>query len=151
MAFTLADNNGDDILDVRDIIERIEELDAIHDDMYSAQTDENLPEERAHAVIKFTDWCMEEGGECSERAILRSFMESIAGYGGDEQWEGSWYPVTLIRDSYFPDYAEELIKDCGYISKDLPSWIEIDWQSTAKNIQVDYDSAELVDVTYWYR
>ena len=28
------------------------------------------------------------------------------------------------------EFAEQLCQDCGYITKDFPSWIEIDWQAT---------------------
>ena len=59
--------------------------------------------------------------------------------------------MTLIRDSYFTEYAEELVTDCGYISKDFPHWIAVDWDATARAVQQYYTSTEIDGVTYWYR
>ncbi|EIP87405.1 hypothetical protein A33K_15424 [Burkholderia humptydooensis MSMB43] len=78
-------------------------------------------------------------------------LDDLAGYGGDEQWEGRWYPVTLVRDSYFEDYARELVEDIGDLPKGLPAYIEVDWAATARNIRADYSSVEFDDVTFWYR
>ena len=36
------------------------------------------------------------------------------------------------------DFAEQIASDCGYITRDLPSWIEIDWQKTWDNA-LSYD------------
>lgn len=118
-------NTSNDVIDVRDIIARIEEL------------EEEQP--------------IESDDDLAELDALKEVMEELKGQGGDEQWDGDWYPVTLIRDSYFADYAQELVTDCGYISKDMPSWIEIDWEATARNVQQDYTSIEIEGVTYWFR
>ena len=53
------------------------------------------------------------------------------------------YGVTLVDVDDFEDYCEELMEEFGYIPKDFPSWIEIDWESTANNVKVDY-----MEVTY---
>ncbi len=112
-----------DIIDVRDVIARVEELE-----------DNASPD-----VI-------------AEHAQLCAILEELKGLGGDEQWEGHWYPVTLIRDSYFIDYAQELCHEIGDIrTQDLPSYIEIDWEATARNIRMDYSATEIDGVTYWYR
>ena len=41
------------------------------------------------------------------------------------------------------DFAEQIATDCGYITRDLPSWIEIDWQKTWNNT-LSYDYTELI-------
>jgi len=41
------------------------------------------------------------------------------------------------------DFAEQIASDCGYISKDMPSWIYIDWQKTWDN-SLSYDYTELI-------
>ena len=53
------------------------------------------------------------------------------------------YGVTLVDVDDFEEYVEELLEDIGYIPKDFPSWIEIDWESTANNVKIDY-----MEVTY---
>ena len=41
------------------------------------------------------------------------------------------------------EFAEQIATDCGYITRDLPSWIEIDWQKTWDNT-LSYDYTELI-------
>ena len=41
------------------------------------------------------------------------------------------------------EFAEQIASDCGYITRDLPSWIEIDWQKTWDNA-LSYDYTELI-------
>jgi len=119
-----------DIIDVRDIIERIEEIE-------DAQESEGL----------ITIEAQEELRE------LSALMEDLRGCGGgDEKWRGDWYPVTLIRDSYFKDYAQELAEDIGAIPAGL-GWpcTCIDWDQAARELQMDYTSVEFDGVTYWTR
>ncbi|NDB67262.1 MAG: hypothetical protein EB015_04500 [Methylocystaceae bacterium] len=116
---TSAIDNTDDLIDVRNIIARIEEL--------------------------------EDQDFTSELVDLRNLMDELSGLGGDEKWRGDWYPVTLIRDSYFTDYARELLEDCGDIPDNVPHYIAIDWERTARNIRVDYTPVEIFGVTYWTR
>lgn len=126
-------DNSADVLDIRDLIERIEELRGFRD----------------HATVNADSF---DADEAAELRTLESFVADMKGYGGDHQWEGDWYPVTLIRDSYFEDYAEELAEDIGAINRDA-SWPLgcIDWAKAARELQMDYSSAEYDGVTYWYR
>lgn len=61
------------------------------------------------------------------------------------------YGAYLIPEEGFVDYVQELLEDCGYISKDFPSWIEIDWDSTAENVKVDYMEVSYKGNTYLVR
>lgn len=119
-----------DIIDVRDIIARFESLEA-----------------DSHT------WC-DDGDDAdawAELHALQAILADLMGNGGDEQWRGDWYPCTLIRDSYFTYYAREMLEDCGTIPRDLPSWVEIDWDATAGNVRMDYTPVEIDGSTYWYR
>ena len=40
------------------------------------------------------------------------------------------------------DFAEQIATDCGYISRDMPTWIEIDWEKTWDKA-LSYDYTEL--------
>ena len=111
-----------DIIDVRDIIACIEYFD-------DEENDENE--------------------ELNNLLSIMTELESVG--GGDEQWRGDWYPLTLIADSYFTDYARELLEDCGDLPKELPHYIEIDWDATARNIRVDYTPVTINGATYWTR
>ena len=120
-------SNSNDVLDVRDIIARVEEL-------REQVEPESLDED-----------------EAAELATLTDLLDQLKGYGGDEQWEGDWYPGTLIRRSYFVEYCEELVKDIGDLPRDLPSYLEIDWTATANNLEVDYSTVDYDGVEYLYR
>ena len=121
-----------DMIDVRDIIERFEHVeDALSDD---AETSEGFDED-----------------DKAEAATLKAILDELCGAGGDEQWRGDWYPITLIRDSYFTDAMEVLVKDIGDLPKDLPSYLEIDWEATADNLRADYTSIDIDGTEYWFR
>lgn len=64
------------------------------------------------------------------------------------EWE---YGVTLIDEDDFEEYCEELVTDCGYISRDFPSWIEVDWEATANNVKQDYSEVDYQGITYLFR
>ena len=61
------------------------------------------------------------------------------------------YGAILIDEDDFEEYIEELLKDCGYISDDFPSWIEIDWEATAKNVKQDYSELTFRGTNYLFR
>ena len=128
--------NTDDVIDVRDIIARVEEL---RDEIQSCCT------ASAHGLER-------EAALKSELETLENLLEELKGCGGDERWEGDWYPITLVRDSHFEDYAEELAEDIGAINRDA-SWPNncIDWERAARELLQDYSSVEFDGVTYWYR
>ena len=116
---------------MRDIIERFEEL-------------ENLIEGES-----CEDKCAEYKLELSNLSLV---IESVEGLGGDEQWRGNWYPVTLIRDSYFKQYAQELAEDIGAVKSDA-QWPHtcIDWEHAARELKDDYIAVDIGDLTYWTR
>jgi hypothetical protein len=126
-------SNNDSIIDVRDIIARIEELE---DEEYCA-CDADAP--GVLACIRV------------ELAQMRSLMNDIKGYGGSSQWRGDWYPGSLTRDSYFVEAMKELCEDIGDMPRGFPSYLVIDWNATADNLRVNYSSVEFDGVTYWYR
>jgi hypothetical protein len=129
---TIDDISGADLFDLRDVIARVEELEDILEG-YEDQSGSEYDDEK------------EELGK------LMALLNEVKGYGGDEQWRGDWYPVSFIRDSYFTEYAEDLVKDISDMPRDIPSYIEIDWEATARNIRQDYSSVEFDGETYWYR
>jgi antirestriction protein len=125
-------SNSDDIINVRDIIARVEEL------------EDAVSQDDIDALVRSDD--------ATELVALRELLGELRGYGGDEQWRGDWYPVTLIRDSYFKRYAMELADELGAVPADA-GWpcTCIDWDQAARELQWDYSSVEFDGVTYWYR
>lgn len=144
-----------DIIDVRDIIERAEEIESeicdklgldscelgdidLHDYARSKQDDDDSP--------------FLGDDEIAEACTIRDLLGELNGMGGDEQWRGDWYPVTLIKESYFEDYARELADDIGAVSKDA-TWPNncIDWEEAADMLKQDYSSLEIDGETYYTR
>jgi len=116
---------GDDIIDSRYIIERIEELE-IDKDNYE---DENMemPQD-----------------EQEELEMLRD----VAAEGS--QYSSDWiHGESLIHDSYFTEYAIEMLKDCGDLPREIPWYVEIDEEATAENIRQDYTEIDIDGSTYW--
>lgn len=155
--------NNNDIIDVRDVIERFEELKEeltrAHDGYFEADFDDWVASVRDNSdpvYDLFRDHDEIDAHEvvsgCEEFYKLNELLEDLAGCGGDHEWEGQWYPVTLIRDSHFRDYAEELADDIGAINKNS-TWPNncIDWDRAASELQMDYSTVEYDGVTYWYR
>lgn len=76
---------------------------------------------------------------------VSDFCEEFYGYGDFEWGE------AIIPESEFTDYCKELVMECGYISGDLPTWVEIDWEATADNMRADYMEADFEGETYLMR
>lgn len=150
-------SNTDDVIDSRDVIERIEELEGERQDLqdeFETAVDNELqntdPEQREtlntvrnDAYKALTDWDEENKAELD---ALKALVEEAEGYS--EDWR---HGATLVRDSYFEDYARELLEDCGDIPRNLPHYIEIDWEATARNIRMDYTEVDFDGVSYWVR
>lgn len=148
-------SNSDDVIDSRDVIARIEQLEderqGLVDDLDDAQTsaaedDDNaeLADALEAATSALEDF--DDSDEGQELKALKALAEEAEGYAAD--WRDG---ATLIRDSQWVEYCRELLVDIGDLPKDLPSYIEIDWNATAENLQVDYTSVEFDGVTYWVR
>ena len=133
---------SDDIIDSRDVIARIDELTDERSDLQSAIDDAESDESRDAAVTALADWTADYGDELAA-------LESLADEAGDgADWT---HGETLIRDSYFTDYARELLEDCDALPANLPGYIVIDWDATAANIQVDYTPITFDGIPYWIR
>lgn len=147
-------NLHDDIIDVRDIIERVEELEeellAAFNEQQVIEDDDTETDDPTDGA--FREWCkVTKHPEASEYLALCEIIDDLCGNGGDEQWRGEWFPVTLISEDYFTEYARELVQDIGDLPRNIPSYLEIDWDATAENIKVDYSETEIDGKTYYYR
>ena len=113
----------EDVIDSRDIIERIEELD-------SMKENEELNEE-----------------ETEELEILIDLQEQCQGYASD--WA---YGATLIHEKYFTEYTEDMCNDIGVVdTRNDNWWIVIDWEKTADNVKMDYTEVDFNGETYYIR
>jgi len=164
-------SNDEDLIDVRDLIEFVKERSSEREDLKDA-LDTAIQEVRDNTVFseellindeRFISLCQDvvdakealddfdKDDDQDEFTAVSELLDELKGNGDDEEWKGDWYPVTLIRDDYFQEYAEELVKDIGDMPATIPHYIVIDWEATAHNIQQDYKSVDYDGVTYWYR
>lgn len=124
--------NTDDVIDSRDVIERAAELAAQWTD-YSNREDGSEP---------LTD---EEKAELDSLSVLITQGEQAT---DDWQWG-----ATLVRDSYFTEYARDFAEDL--YGKDIADahwpFTCIDWEHAASELKMDYTPVEFAGVTYWVR
>lgn len=126
-------SNGEDILNSRDIISRIEYL------------SESLSQEHGHFANLEED-CprIDEHDELESLLALEAQASTTV-----PNWTGG---TALIRNSYFPEYAEGEAVDAGAIES-ASVWPAnyIDWDRAVAALKMDYVSLDFDDTTYWAR
>lgn len=144
--------NSQDIIDIRDVIEVYESLTNEIDDVKNGES-------KQAETMSIGEWIdglnVEAHPLCDaiqQYQTMQALLEECRGRGGDHQYQGDWYPATLIADDYFEDYAQELAEDCGDIPKESrwPLYC-IDWEQAARALQMDYTSVDFDGSTYWIR
>jgi hypothetical protein len=151
-------SNSDDVIDSRDVIARIEELrderEALVDALTEAtdelaNADEDADREAMQTAIddarqEVADWDEENAEELKQ---LQAVAEQAEGYASD--WR---HGATLIRESYFKTYAQELADDIGAIDRNA-AWplSHIDWEAAADELKSDYTSIDYDGTEYWVR
>ena len=136
-------SNTDNTIDSRDVIARIEELEAEREDLRSAMDDHNTDSdayEEANAALKEFD-NSEEG---QELIALIALAEQGEDYAPD--WK---YGAQLIHEDYFEEAMDELLEECGDIPKDLPSYLTITVDYDA--LKQDYTALDFDGQTYYIR
>lgn len=181
-----APSNTDDVIDSRDVIARIEELEGERAD--AIEQDEARIEELREEIKQFApegltnedtindacreyEWAQANPDDAIELAELTALDEAgerrVLWDASDEGQElktlkaladqcegyGDWgHGETLIRGSYFQNYAQELAEDCGMIPKDL-AWpcTCIDWEQACHELKMDYMEVDFDGVSYLMR
>jgi len=156
--------NTEDIIDSRDVIARIEELRGEFEALRDAVTEAEDEESTEDARDALAEWLgvdalnlpadvseMEpKGYASSDESTELVNLEALA---SEAEGSGDWHHgETLIRDSYFEDYARELAEDCCDMPKDA-RWpmCHIDWPAAADALKADYTSVSFDGVDYWIR
>jgi len=88
--------------------------------------------------------------EREELADLEAFAEECEGYAPD--WH---HGETIIADSFFTQYAEQLADDLGLTPNafNAAEWpfCHIDWDAAADALKQDYTEVTLRGVDFWIR
>jgi hypothetical protein len=122
----LPPTNSDDLIDSREIMARIEELESYIED---SETDGDFVDD-------------------SDFEELQALQDLASQGEGSPDWN---YGETLIRDTYFSQYAEQLADDIGAVpNSDWPLNC-IDWDQAASDLQADYFDVDFDGITYWIR
>ena len=133
------------ILDTRDLSKRREELKEEILDSFL----ENFPHYQ-EMTESFEDIRFEEEEIESWKEDFEDELKEIEEIDTIENELGSEfdYGVTLVDVDDWEEFVEQDLKDLGYIPKDFPSWIEIDWEATANNVRQDYTEVEYQGNSY---
>ncbi len=131
MPQTMLDNTMD-MIDSRDIIARIAVLSALR---------QPGPVDLGNDVDNNTD----------QDTLFQELADLEALQDDDGEYVADWYDgATLIRDSYFENYAQELAEDMGLLARSSAwPYTCIDWEQAARELQQDYTRVDFGGVTYW--
>ena len=134
---TLDELSRQNVIDSRDIVERVNEI----EEDIAAIDDDALPDVEGHIAADRKELQ-------DELDILNELVEVIDGYSGDSAKDG----VTLVAESYWVEYAQELADDIGALPKEF-SWPTsyIDWDRAASDLKMDYTSVQIGSEDYWFR
>lgn len=123
---------GADVIDSRDVIERIEEL----------ETEREAHEDDVEALAQW-DADDDTGGELKR---LRALADEAS---GSPDWT---HGEALVSDAYWVRYAQELADDIGATDRDA-KWPQtcIDWDQAARELAQDYYTVSYGKTDYWIR
>lgn len=126
-------SNDADLIDTRDVLDRINELEGDLESFYQDGPD---------------TWDSEDP-DVIEIRQLQDLINEVAGYSEDKPADG----VTLIRATYFVRYMEEYFEDTSDTPVKSHDWPfrHIDWEAAADELRVDYTEVEYNGVSYLFR
>lgn len=152
-------SSSDRVIDSRDVIERIEELesdretlaaelDEAREALESIERGEPVARDEATRAVEAASAALAEwdaSDDAAELATLRALAEQCEGYG---DWS---HGETLIHRDYWTGYVQELLQDLDVLPRDMPAYLVIDWDATAGNIEADYMSVDFDGAEYLMR
>ncbi len=142
-------SNQDDVIDSRDVIAKIEELES---ELQQACEDQSKNNE-------FEPWL--ENMAADEKGVMQDAAQELLALrelASEAESSPDWiHGETLIRESYFTDYIEQLIDDCYEMPKEFKSgnwpWrhMTIDFEAAADEAKQDYMEVDFDGETYLLR
>ena len=134
---TLEINNGQDVMDSRDVLERVEELETEIEDLDGSESD----------LGDFVSLADDIEGLKAELKPIKAFADELTDATAE-----AIHGEPVIRDSFFTAYAQDLAEDVGVLPA-LTAWPMncIDWDEAASELKVDYTEVEFDGVSYFIR
>lgn len=139
--------NCENIIDSRDIIERLEELESEIQDALDELNEGQENQIDFNDFINSDEYDTPDQDTIDEYKALKALDEQGRGYAPD--WT---YGEALINEKYFTEYAEELADDIGAIDKKA-GWplTHIDWNAAAEDLKQDYTEIDFDGTTFLVR
>ena len=133
-------SNSDNIIDSRDVENKIDELEQV------VSESEDAVEEAEATGAAEVDVDMDEVKEAKEQlAILQAFKDEAA--NANSEWD---FGATFISENYFETYAKELAEDIGDFDPQAPWPMScIDWAEAAGQLQQDYSTVDFDGTEYF--
>ena len=147
-------DNTSNTIDSRDVIARIEELEAELTTEYEQYEEEYLSKtsEAAGGAPEYEDWLMlDDTFEKEELITLKKLADQAE---SSPDW---LHGEQLINAEYFTQYIEELINDCYEMPKEINSgewpWrhVTIDYEAAAEEAKQDYMEVDFNGNTFLIR
>jgi hypothetical protein len=127
----------DNVVNKQDIEDRLSELEDERDS-FMEDTGFDEIEQPAEWEESLATWEAHQP-EGQEWRMLTDIIEEIG------------HADYLVAEDYFEDYVKEMLQDCGDVPRELPWYVEIDWEATADNIKGDYGTIEIEGKDWYYR
>ena len=145
------------IIDTRDLNERLETLEQLNESIkelnetigdYEEELDDIEENEELDDIIETINDLQDELDYTLRDFDSDEYEELCSMRNEIPEWEDG---NTLVSDDDWVDYVMEMLSDCGDLPRDIPWYIAIDEEQTARNIQQDYSCITFEGTDYWYR
>ena len=167
-------SNTDNVIDSRDIIERIDELTGDFQDVVDAIEQAETDAERETAFADLAIWLVGHTEIVLDLKALDGItfddvsdwaesddaheLKALLALADEAECSPDWpYGETLIHEDYFTNYIEEIIDDCYELPKEFNSgdwpWchMTIDYEAAADEAKQDYTEVNFDGATYYIR
>jgi chromosome segregation ATPase len=118
--------------------------------LYGSPSEEERQTAREYAEDKCDFDSLDDSWELQDEAEELRLLLALKEEAG--QYTSEWdFGGTLISRDYFEEYVRELVQDIGDLPKNIPNYLAIDWEETAKNIEADYSEIDFAGNPYLVR
>lgn len=160
-------SSDDDIIDSRDVIRRIDELEGEHDSLVedvdtaraAYEGREDIEDKEPGATPEWDDLVSAESALSDwENSLDAEELNALKLLASEADCASDWiHGAQFINEDYFEKYIMELINDCYSVPKEMASgewpWrhLEMDWSGAADEVKADYTTVEFNGTDFYVR